>query len=340
MKIYVLNNSGYGLDIINSLKKKIKLTGIIGLNKNRFSKKVENFVNQKKFCEDFNLKYIDVKSYKFSEKDLSNIKKKQIDILLVLGWQRLIPKELIEHVRYNVVGLHGSPFKINFGRGRSPQNWTIILGYKKFYLSIFKIDPGIDSGDVIGTSKFKVSTYDDISTSYLKTAIVGADLLIDFLKNKKMCKAKSFKKQKNNIAKYLPQREPNDGMIDWNRSAIEIYDFVRALAKPYPCAFTILKKEKIKIIKCIPFEINIKKNNYKPGTIIKIFNNKDVLVKAKKDYILIQNYNINKIILSEGDIFKSTSYKKQINLIIKRHKKINKLNLVNENLTYDIRKIR
>jgi methionyl-tRNA formyltransferase len=337
MKIYILNNSGFGLDIINELKKKIKLSGIIGLRKSKFSQKIESFVDQNKFCKKNKINYIEIEKYNFSEQDLKKIKNLNIDILVILGWQRLVPKGLLQHVRYNTIGIHGSPFKINLGRGRSPQNWSIILGLKKFYLSIFKVDPGIDSGDIISTKKFLISPFDDISSSYLKTAILGAELLIDFLKNKKKYKLKKFKKQNNKIARYFPQRVAEDGMIDWNRNAKEIYDFTRALTLPYPCAFTLYKNKKIKIIKCIPFEIELnKKNVIKPGTIIKIFSNNNILVQANKSFILVQNYIPNNINFDEGNFFKNAIFKEQIKSIINRHKRKHKSKIINDRLRDEV----
>lgn len=101
-----------------------------------------------------------------------------IDLLIVCGWQRLVPPWLIEHAPARVVGSHGSALGIAGGRGRSPQNWALIAGERQFQLSIFFIEPGIDSGPVIDTRTFSYDDLDDIVSSYLKLAIGTAEMLI------------------------------------------------------------------------------------------------------------------------------------------------------------------
>ena len=81
------------------------------------------------------------------------------------------------------MGAHGSPLGITKGRGRSPQNWALILGLSTFYISIFKIDPGIDSGQIIETRSFTYSDFDDIKTSYYKVCLLTADMIINNLKS-------------------------------------------------------------------------------------------------------------------------------------------------------------
>ena len=116
--------------------------------------------------------------------DKNKLLNTNIDILIVAGWQRLIPEWLIQHCKICVIGSHGSPLGITKGRGRSPQNWALIMGMESFEISIFQIDKGIDSGRIFNTKSFKYSAFDDIKTSYYKVCMLISQMLIELIKSK------------------------------------------------------------------------------------------------------------------------------------------------------------
>ena len=312
--IYILNTLIHGIDTINLLKDKIKIKGIISLRNK--SKDISGYVDHKTFCKKEKIKLIKVETYELNNSiDEKNIKKLKINILLVLGWQRLIPSWLINHCEI-CLGVHGSPLGITKGRGRSPQNWALMLGKKKFNVSLFKIDANIDSGPVISSKKFSYSVYDDIKTSYYKISFMVADMIISFIRKKKII----FKKQNDKIAEYYPKRIPDDGRIDWSLNSKKLKNFVNSLTKPYPGAFSFINKKKIIIWNLIPFVLKIK-NKISNGSIIKIFFNKDILVKVNNGFVLIDNYELidKNFSISENMKFEKYSFKKQIKNIIKRH---------------------
>ena len=113
--------------------------------------------------------------------DKKKLISKEIDILVVAGWQRLIPDWLIDHVEIAVLGGHGSAEGITAGRGRSPQNWALIMGKEHFTISLFRIDSGVDTGPVLLERTFNYSDFDDIQTSYFKTSWLMSDMLVELL---------------------------------------------------------------------------------------------------------------------------------------------------------------
>ena len=320
MNVYVLNTMGIGLDTISLLKKQVVISGVIGLSKDVKKDTISDYVYQEEFCNEHDIDFIPVNTYSLSsEKDKNKIESLEIDVLIVSGWQRLIPQWFISHVKICVIGAHGSPLGITKGRGRSPQNWALILGFKEFYISIFKIDSGIDSGVVIDTKKFLYNDFDDIKTSYYKVSILTSQMIIDFLKKEDFQKIK-LEKQDDEEAEYFPQRKAEDGKIDWNRTNQQIQRFVKALTKPYPGADAHIDNTIVKIWSLIPFDIDISLS-LEIGEIVKIFNTGDILVKTKESYVLIDDYQIlsNTLELKEGMIFSSGSFVNQIETIIDRH---------------------
>ena len=320
MKIFILNTLGIGLDTISLINKQIKINGIIGLSNRAKKDSISDYIYQSNFCELHSIDFVEVESYSLSkESDKRKLLELEIDVLIVSGWQRLIPQWLISHCSICVIGSHGSPLGITKGRGRSPQNWSLIMGLSTFYISIFKIDSGIDSGQIIDTMSFTYSDFDDIKTSYYKVCMLTSVMIVKNLKDPIFTKQK-FEKQNDNDAEYFPQRTPNDGKIDWTRTNIQIRNFVRALTRPYPGAESSINGHTIKIWSVIPFELNIM-HDYEIGEIVKIFNKDDILVKTKDSFILIDNYDLEdeNFNLKEGMRFESYSFNNQIDEIVKRH---------------------
>lgn len=317
MNIYILNTLAIGTDTIELISKEIKIKGVIGLSDRERNDKISDFVYQKDFCNKLDIPFIEIKSYNLSaHADKEKLLQLDIDIIIVTGWQRLVPEWLIQHCKCFVVGSHGSPLGITKGRGRSPQNWALIMGMKEFHISIFQIDKNIDSGKVFASKKFNYSVYDDIKTSYYKISLLTASMITDLLKSTENITA--LKEQNEAEAEYFPQRTPDDGEIDWNRSNSEIRNLIRGLTFPYPGAYSMVSCNKIKIWSAIPFDIDIPMENYAIGEVIKVFNKQDALIRTHESFMLIDNYECD-IQLKKGDILKSANFSEKMQKVIDRH---------------------
>jgi methionyl-tRNA formyltransferase len=192
----------------------------------------------------------------------------------------------------------------------------LILGKEKFHLSIFKIDPGIDSGSIISTRSFDLSLSDDIKSSYYKAGLLTSQMLLECLLDIDHS-LRSLQRQEG-VPRYLPQRLPEDGGIDWTRTSREIYDFVRALTRPYPGAFSYLFEKKITIWKARPMSKQYFFNEERAGMVVKVFANEDFLVTTGDGLLLVEDYAAEESV-KEGAMFKSCDFKKQMQTIINRH---------------------
>ncbi len=321
MNIYILNTLGIGEDTIEILSQELVLKGIIGLSEREKSDEISDYKYQGNFAKEVNIDFIEVNSYSLTnESDKHKLLSLEIDVLIVSGWQRLIPDWLIQHCSICAIGAHGSPLGITKGRGRSPQNWALLLGMDYFEISIFQIDDGIDSGRILATKKINYSPFDDIKSSYYKVCMLTSQMIINLLQTPNFIK-QDFEEQPHDEAEYFPQRIAEDGHIDWNRSAKDIRNFIRAITRPYPGAFTFFDGHMIKIWDAIPFEINISADKYVSGEIVKAFNKKDLLVRTKSDFLLITDYTLEEknLHLKRGDVFESVNFTEQMKRIINRH---------------------
>ena len=98
------------------------------------SNNVSGYMDLTEFAQKNNINTYVAENYSLkTNKDIEYLKSLQIDVAFVIGWQRLIPEKILNNVRIGIFGMHGSAANLPKGRGRSPMNWSLILGEKRFY---------------------------------------------------------------------------------------------------------------------------------------------------------------------------------------------------------------
>ena len=319
-KILALCTVSTGLDSISEvLRSGYKIISIIGVSPlaERLDL-ISGWVDIAIFSKKWDVPYGYVNKYDL--KDISDRKLFEsfnFDLIWVVGWQRLIPIWLIESASLGALGGHGSPDGIHRGRGRSPQNWSIMLGCKQFNLALFFITTGIDDGPIILQRSFTYNYMDDISVSYKKSALAMGDMVCQVLKNKDLLNH-SVKQSKK--AFYYPQRKPKDGFVDWNMKQKEIWSHCRALTRPYPGLRTGHQSSIIIIVwECQPFD-DIVDGEY--GTISVCFESEEFLVNCADGRLLIKEWEScgSEWAPKQGIRFNSMPFYKQLQIIINRHK--------------------
>lgn len=307
-KIAILGHQSITKIIIDKLlSNNINVDTIIGLDKSN-SHQVSDYFDFKKFSALKGIKFFNPDIYSLkSKKCISFFSRSNFDYLLVVGWSRLVPKEILSTVNISTVGWHGGPFKPPRCRGRAVVNWAIIDNKKKFYVYAMDLKPGVDDGDIYRIDHVIINTFDTSKTAYFKMGLKVATIYLDIIKNN--LKPSPQPKRK---ATYLPKRTPEDSGLNWSTKVEDVYNFVRALADPYPNAFTIFNKNKVFIKSVIPFEED-PSTKYIPGKIYYIFHDFSLLVGCKDGLILVQKYRSDaKISFKVGDRFKTNSGKRLI----------------------------
>lgn len=214
----------------------------------------------------------------------------QIDLLLVFGWQRLIPEWLINRCRLGVFGVHGGPLKPPRCRGRAVFNWALILGYSKFYMYLFRITPGVDEGDILKITQFDISPHDDILSLYHKNCMASSRMFLECLPSILKNKGK-YVKQSDETPSYLPKRKPENGGIFWDETAERITNLIRGVAPPYPGAFTKLNGMQVQIYRAHIFDTKLKYLFSLPGEILVVFPNGDFVVGTADFPLYVRDFN-------------------------------------------------
>jgi methionyl-tRNA formyltransferase len=166
------------------------------------------------------------------------------DLIIVAGWHYIIKSETLNIPRLGTVGLHSS--LLPKYRGGSPLVWQLINGEKESGVSLFYIEDGIDTGDIIGQERFFVNETDTIKDALLKSQQAGLYLLDKYVPQLLKGTAPRVKQNEKEVF-YVKQRTPLDGEINWDDTPQNIKNFIKAQTKPYPGAFTIINNKKVYI---------------------------------------------------------------------------------------------
>lgn len=228
-----------------------------------------------------------------TENDLNFFLNHKFDLVVQGGWQRLIPNNILETFKIGAIGVHGSSNFLPRGRGRSPLNWSLIEGKKRFIMHLFLMKAGADDGDIFDFEQFDINEFDTIKTLYYKNSIVTKKMLVRSIP--KLLEGTVTLSKQEGEETYFPKRTSDDGLIQWSAWDVDkIYNFIRALTKPYPGAFSYINNEKISIWSCQIFDRSIKYKTAQYGEVVEVFENGDFIVNCLDGLLLVTKYETNK----------------------------------------------
>ncbi len=194
---------------------------------------------------------------------LETIRSWRPDFGLAIGWFYVLLTELRNLFPLGVAGLHAS--LLPRYRGGAPLVWAIMNGERETGVTLFYLDEGVDTGDVIARRAFPIDSEDDIASVLAKATAVGQELVREYVPLVADGKAPRGP-QDESQATAFPQRRPEDALIDWSRSAHEIRDFIRAQTRPYPGAFTIIEGKRVTIWDADIAEVDEEPGSHGGGT--------------------------------------------------------------------------
>ncbi|WP_367109064.1 methionyl-tRNA formyltransferase [uncultured Psychrobacter sp.] len=166
-----------------------------------------------------------------------------IDFLLVVGLSQLVSEDIINTPKLGAIGFH--PTKLPKGRGRAPVAW-LVNEVAEGAATFFMLEEEADAGAIVAQKSFEVTNEDDAKSVEFKLydAMISAlDSLLPQLANGKL----NAIDQDDLQATEFGIRKPEDGLIDWSRSACEIDRLIKAASEPHPGAFTYSDTKRIEV---------------------------------------------------------------------------------------------
>ncbi len=214
-------------------------------------------------------------------KENAELKKKLLevepDLIVVAAYGKILPEWLLNLPEYGTVNVHAS--LLPKYRGASPIQWALLNGEEETGVTIMKVIPELDAGDIISQRRVKIEKEDNAKTLHDKLAEVGAELLVETLPLYVSGKLKPVP-QNEEEATYCPQIKKEMGKIDWRESAEEIFNKIRAFT-PWPSAYTTFRGKRVKILEGEPVE-----GTGEPGEVIEA--GRDLIVATGEGALKIE----------------------------------------------------
>jgi methionyl-tRNA formyltransferase len=163
--------------------------------------------------------------------ELRNLKP---DLIVVAAYGQILPPAILELPRHGCLNVHTS--LLPKYRGAAPIQWAILDGEAETGVTIMKMDVGLDTGDILTQVTTPIAQDDNAQTLHDRLAQLGAELLIraipDYVAGKLVPRP-----QPAEGATYARKITKEDGRLDWNLPARQLWNRVRGLV-PWPGAFT------------------------------------------------------------------------------------------------------
>ena len=187
-----------------------------------------------KLCEDQKIPYITPDANQLIGLT-PQLQKLAPDYLFSFYYRHIIPAELLACAKIGALNMHGS--LLPKFRGRAPVNWAILHGETETGATLHMMEVKPDAGDIVGQSAVSIGpneTATDVFGKVSQAAIsVINQVLPELLQG-------HIPRKPNNLTQgsYFGGRKPADGQILWHQTAQQVHNLVRAVAPPYPGAFT------------------------------------------------------------------------------------------------------
>jgi methionyl-tRNA formyltransferase len=168
--------------------------------------------------------------------------------IIVVGYGRLIPQWMLDLPPLGNINLHAS--LLPKYRGAAPIQWAIARGETVTGVTTMRLDAGLDTGDILLQQDHPVSPDDTAETVAPRLAEIGAKLIVETLRG---LQADSIRPQKqdNSQATLAPILKKEDGLVDFSRSAVEIFNRMRGF-QPWPGAYTQFRGKNLQILHARP----------------------------------------------------------------------------------------
>ena len=171
------------------------------------------------------------------------IKELQPDVIIVVAYGKILPKEILSAAPYGCINVHASLLPLY--RGAAPIQWSVLNGDAQTGVSIMQMDEGLDTGDVLLVKKTDIGINETSAELFDRLSVIGAEALTEVLNEL----------QKGNITpmpqppgeyQYASMISKDMCPIDWKNDALHIHNQIRGL-QTWPVAITKINGKNVKI---------------------------------------------------------------------------------------------
>lgn len=174
---------------------------------------------------------------------LEILKKLNPDIIVVVAFGKILPKEILDLPKYGCVNVHAS--LLPKYRGAGPIQWCVLNGEKVTGVTTMQMAEGLDTGDMLLKEETEIGENETAGELHDRLSQLGADLAVNTIKALEEGLV-TPQKQDDSLSNYAPMLTKELCKIDWSKSAQEIHNQVRGL-NPWPVATSSVNGKRVKI---------------------------------------------------------------------------------------------
>lgn len=247
MKILFMGTPDFAQESLKCLvEEKYEVIGVVtnpDRPKGRGMKMVESPV--KKYAVEKGIKVYQPERVKKNTEFIDEIKNLNPDVICVVAYGKILPKEILDIPRLGCINVHGS--LLPKYRGAAPIQWAVLNGDKTTGITTMYMNEGMDTGDMILKEEIDIGENETTGELWERLAKIGGRLLVKTLKE--IEKGTAPREKQGNDYTIAPMLTKEIAKIDWNKkTAKEIKNLVRGL-NPIMGAYTFLNGKKIKFWK-------------------------------------------------------------------------------------------
>ena len=253
----------------------------------------------KEYAEEKGLKIYQPEKKKKNVQFIEEIRNLNPDVICVVAYGKILPKEILEIPKLGCINVHGS--LLPKYRGAAPIQWAVLNGDKTTGITTMYMDEGMDTGDMILKEEVEIGEDETTGELWQRLAKIGGTLLVKTLKE--IEKGTAPRQKQSNDYTIAPMLSKEMAKIDWNKKTVqEIKNLVRGL-NPIMGAYTFLNGKKIKF-----WKVDLVKEDEIMAENLDFLGNGVVLLSDSKDGLYIKGKGgILKVLEIQGENAKKMS---------------------------------
>ena len=187
-----------------------------------------------KLCTEKNISYITPSANELTQL-VPKLQALAPDYIFSFYYRFMIPAQILACAKIAALNMHGS--LLPKYRGRAPVNWAILHGETQTGATLHVMEVKPDAGDIVGQSAVSIGPNETATDVFSKVSQAAVTVINEALPS--LIKG-NVPRKPNELQKgsYFGGRKPSDGQIHWHQKAAQVHNLVRAVAPPYPGAFT------------------------------------------------------------------------------------------------------
>ena len=253
----------------------------------------------KEFAMEKNLTIYQPEKVKQNEEFINVLKALQPDVICVVAYGKILPKEILDIPPYGCINVHAS--LLPQYRGAAPVQWAVLNGDKTTGVTTMYMDVGMDTGDMILKQEVQIGEEETTGELWDRLKVIGGKLLVETLKQ--IEKGIAPREKQGEDYTVAPMLSKDMAKIDWNhKTAEEIKNLVRVL-NPIMGAYTFLNGKKIKF-----WKVKVAREDEIHAENLGFLTNGTVIISDPKDGIFIKcKEGILKVLEIQGENSKRMS---------------------------------